>query len=217
MRISSEALRQVANTLNDEQVASLIDHTELNPHVLKKKIRSICVEADTHRFATVCVNSCWVREASQFLKSRSSHIGVASVVGFPLGQMFTASKSYEASDAVADGATEIDMVINVGSIREMTAMTGEEAQRIHESIHDDIGTVVKKPDGVPVKVILETGFLTDQEVVEAYRISEEAGAAFVKISTGFGPMGALKCLRVLKPILRIRGLPSFSASLSLLM
>ena len=190
MRISSQALRQVANTLSEEQVASLIDHTELKPHVLKKKIRSICEEADTHGFATVCINSCWVREASQFLKSKSSRVGVASVVGFPLGQMSTASKAFEASSAVADGATEIDMVINVGSVREMTATTGEEGQRIREFIRDDISAVVKKSDGARVKVILETGFLTDQEIVEACRISEEAGAAFVKTSTGFGPMGA---------------------------
>ncbi len=190
MRISSQALRQVASTLSEGQVASLIDHTGLKPHVLKKKIRSICEEADTHGFAAVCINSCWVREASQFLNSRSSQVGVASVVGFPLGQMATASKAVEASNAVADGATEIDMVVNVGSVREMTATTGEEGQRMRESIRSDISAVVEKSDGAPVKVILETGFLTDQEIVGACRISEEAGAAFVKTSTGFGPMGA---------------------------
>ncbi len=190
MRISSQALRQVADMLNEEQVAGLIDHTELKPHVLKKKIRSLCDEADTHGFATVCVNSCWAREASQFLKSKSSQAGVASVVGFPLGQMSTVAKAFEASDAVADGATEIDMVINVGRVREISATTGDDNHKMRESIRDDISAVVQKSDGAPVKVILETGYLTDVEIVEACQISEEAGAAFVKTSTGFGPMAA---------------------------
>lgn len=190
MRIASQSLRQVADLLNEDQVASLIDHTELKPHVLKRKIRSICDEAAAHGFATVCVNGCWVREASRYLESKSSQVGVASVVGFPLGQMSTESKAFEASDAVAKGATEIDMVINVGSVREMTASTGDESRAMRDSVRDDISAVVKKADGAPVKVILETGYLTDQEIVEACRISEEAGAAFVKTSTGFGPMGA---------------------------
>jgi len=190
MRISRQALRQVADMLNEEQVAGLIDHTELKPHVLKKKIRSLCDEADTHGFAAVCLNSCWVREASQFLKSKSSQVGVASVVGFPLGQMSSVSKAFEASDAVADGATEIDMVINIGRVREMVTATGDDSRKMRESIRDDISTVVQKSDGAPVKVILETGYLTDVEIIEACQISEEAGAAFVKTSTGFGPMGA---------------------------
>ena len=190
MRIASQSLRQVADLLSEDQVARLIDHTELRPHVLKSKIRSVCDEADTHGFATICVNGRWVREASRYLKSRSSRVGVASVVGFPLGQMSTESKAFEASDAVGNGATEIDMVINVGGVREMTASTGDESRAMRDFVRDDIGAVVKKVDGAPVKVILETGYLTDQEIAEACRISEEAGAAFVKTSTGFGPMGA---------------------------
>jgi deoxyribose-phosphate aldolase len=190
MRIASQSLRKVAEFLDEEQVAGLIDHTELRPHVLRRKIQSLCDEADTHRFATVCVNSCWVREASHYLKSKSSRVGVASVVGFPLGQMSTESKAFETSDAIANGATEIDMVINVGKLREMSACAGSESQVMRKFVRDDIGAVVKKADGAPVKVILETGYLTDQEIVEACRISEEAGAAFVKTSTGFGPMGA---------------------------
>jgi len=190
MKITRESLRQVADMLTEEQVASLIDHTELKPHVLRKKIRSLCDEADTHGFATVCVNGWWVREASRYLKSKSSRVGVASVVGFPLGQASTESKAFETSDAIAKGATEIDIVINVGSMREMSASTGDETRASREFVRDDIGAVVEKADGAPVKVILETGYLTDQEIVEACRISEEAGAAFVKNSTGFGPMGA---------------------------
>ncbi len=190
MRIASQSLRQVADALEEGQLANLIDHTELKSHVLRRKIRSLCDEADTHGFATVCVNSCWVREASHYLKSKSSRVGVASVVGFPLGQTSTESKAFEASDAIAKGATEIDMVINVGSVREMTASSGEDGQKMREFIRGDIGSVVKEADGAPVKVILETGYLTDQEIVEACRISEEGGAAFVKTSTGFGPMGA---------------------------
>ena len=190
MKISSQSLCQVAELLDEEQMAGLIDHTELKPHVLRRKIRSLCDEAHTHHFATVCINSSWVREASDYLKSKSSQVGVASVVGFPLGQMSTESKAFEAADAIRNGATEIDMVINVGKVREMTASPGTESQAMREFVRDDISAVVRKADGAPVKVILETGFLTDQEIVEASRISEEAGAAFVKTSTGFGPMGA---------------------------
>jgi len=190
VRIPSQSLREVAERLNQEQMAGLIDHTELKPHVLRKKIRSLCDEADTHGFATVCVNSWWVREASQYLKSKSSRVGIASVVGFPLGQMSTDSKAFETSDAIAKGATEIDMVINVGAVREMAGTSGDESLRMRGLIRDDVGAVVKKADGSPVKVILETGYLTDGEIVEACRICEEAGAAFVKTSTGFGPMGA---------------------------
>ena len=190
MRIPSQSLREVAVRLDEEQVAGLIDHTELKPHVLKKKIRSLCDEADIHGFATVCLNSWWVREASQYLKSKSSRVGIASVVGFPLGQMSTESKAFETSDAIVNGATEIDMVINVGTLREMTTASGDESRRMRELVRDDVGAVVKKADGAPVKVILETGYLTDREIVEACRVCEEAGAAFVKTSTGFGPMGA---------------------------
>jgi deoxyribose-phosphate aldolase len=189
VRIPAQSLREVAERLDEEQMAGLIDHTELKPHVLRKKIRSLCDEADAHGFATVCINSWWVREASQYLKSKSSRVGIASVVGFPLGQMSTESKAFETSDAIANGATEVDMVINVGAIRDMAA-SGDEGRQMRALVRDDIGAVVKKADGAPVKVILETGYLTDEEIVEACRISEEAGAAFVKTSTGFGPMGA---------------------------
>ena len=190
MRIASQSLHEITQSLDERQMASLIDHTELKPHVLKRKIRSLCDEADTHGFATVCLNSCWAREASDYLKSKSSAVGVASVVGFPLGQMSTESKAFEASDATAKGATEIDMVINVGKVRELTVSAGAERQTTRELVRQDISAVVKAANGAPVKVILETGYLADQEIVEACRISEEAGAAFVKTSTGFGPMGA---------------------------
>jgi deoxyribose-phosphate aldolase len=190
MRIASESLRQVAQSLDEKQLAGVIDHTELKPHVLRKKIRSLCDEAGNHAFAAVCINSCWVREAAQYLKAKPSKVGVACVVGFPLGQMSTPSKAFETQDAVANGATEIDMVVNVGKIREMSSSTGDEGRAMRDLVRDDIAAVVKAADGSPVKVILETGYLTDQEIVEACRISEEAGAAFVKTSTGFGPMAA---------------------------
>lgn len=190
MRIPSQSLREVAERLDEQQVAGLIDHTELKPHVLRRKIRSLCDEADAHGFAAVCINSWWVRDASQYLKSKSSRVGIASVVSFPLGQMSTDSKAFETSDAIANGATEIDMVINVGTVREMSGTSIDESPRMRELVRDDVGEVVKKANGAPVKVILETGYLTDGEIVEACRICEEAGAAFVKTSTGFGPMGA---------------------------
>lgn len=190
MRIARQSLRQVAELLEEEQVAGLIDHTELKPHVLRRKIRSLCDEADTHGFAVVCINHCWVQEASRYLKSKSSRVGIASVVGFPFGQTTTESKAFETADAIAKGATEIDMVINVGRLREMTASGDDESRAMRELVRADIGAVVKKADGAPVKVILETGYLTDREIIEACQISEEAGAVFVKTSTGFGPMGA---------------------------
>lgn len=144
MRIPSGSLREVAERLDEKQVAGLIDHTELKPHVLRKKIRSVCDEAHVHGFATVCVNSWWVREASQYLKSKSSRVGIASVVGFPLGQMSTDSRAFETSDAMANGATEIDMVINVGAVREMVGASGDESQRMRELVRDDVAAVVKK-------------------------------------------------------------------------
>lgn len=191
MMIRKEDLLPIVKDLTEEKLASLIDHTELNPHKLKEKIHSICDEADRHGFASVCVNSYWVKEASSYLKSKSSNVKVCSVVGFPLGQMATEPKAFETSYARKNGADEIDMVINVSSIREMSALEGKDRELARGCVLKDVKEIVKAADGGVVKVILETGYLTDQEIVEACKICEDAGAAFVKSSTGFGPMGAL--------------------------
>jgi deoxyribose-phosphate aldolase len=176
--------------LTKEKLASLIDHTELKPHVLTKKIHSLCDEAQTHGFASICINSCWVKEAANYIKSRKYDVKICCVVGFPLGQSATEVKAFETKHARKLGADEIDMVINVGKVRELTSSSGKDREIFRNFILKDIESVVKAADGGVVKVILETGYLLDGEIVEVCKISEEAGADFVKTSTGFGPMGA---------------------------
>ncbi|MHC0037022.1 deoxyribose-phosphate aldolase [Pseudoneobacillus sp. C159] len=158
------------------QVARLIDHTLLKPDSTKDQIVQICKEAIEYNFATVCVNPFWVSTAAQVLKG--SKVGITTVVGFPLGSTSTFSKVSEARDAIADGATEIDMVINIGALK-----SGD-----YETVKKDIEGVVLACKGqAVVKVIIETGFLTDEEKKKACMLSKMAGADFVKTSTGFGP------------------------------
>lgn len=190
MKIKKDDLLIIVNDLTEEKLSSLIDHTKLAPHILKKKVYSLCDEAHRHNFASVCINSCWVEEVSNCLKSKSSSVKTCCVVGFPLGQMATESKAFEASYARKKGADEVDMVINVGKIREISRSTGKDRELVRNYVLKDIEEVVKAADGALIKVILETGYLTDKEIVEACKIVEEAGADFVKNSTGFGPMGA---------------------------
>ncbi len=156
----------------------MIDHTELKPTATPDRIRELCAEAVKFGFGAVCVNSCYVQLASSTLSG--SQVAVCSVVGFPLGAMSSEAKAYEARTAVKDGATEIDMVLNVGLLK---------AGRI-DDVRRDIEAVVQATGDDIVKVILETGYLTTDEIVEACRAAERAGAHFVKTSTGFGPRGA---------------------------
>jgi deoxyribose-phosphate aldolase len=158
------------------QIARLIDHTLLKPDATKDQIVQICKEAIEYNFATVCVNPFWVRTAAAELKG--SKVGITTVVGFPLGSTSTFSKVSEARDAIADGATEIDMVINIGALK-----SGD-----YETVKKDIEGVVLACKGqAVVKVIIETGFLTEEEKKKACMLSKMAGADFVKTSTGFGP------------------------------
>jgi len=159
-------------------LARMIDHTELKPTATPDRIRELCAEAVKFGFGAVCVNSCYVQLASSTLSG--SQVAVCSVVGFPLGAMSSEAKAYEARTAVKDGATEIDMVLNVGLLK---------AGRI-DDVRRDIEAVVQATGDDIVKVILETGYLTTDEIVEACRAAERAGAHFVKTSTGFGPRGA---------------------------
>jgi deoxyribose-phosphate aldolase len=156
----------------------MIDHTNLKPFSSKKEISKLCEEAEEFNFAAVCVNSSHIAFCKETLKK--SEIGIASVVGFPLGACTTSTKAFETAEAVKNGANEIDMVMDVGSFRE-----GD-----YSSVENDISKVVQAADGVCVKVILETGFLTDEQIIKACELSKSAGAHFVKTSTGFGPMGA---------------------------
>lgn len=160
------------------ELARTIDHTWLKPDATATQIEALCREAIRYGFHAVCVNSYWVPLAAERL--RGSGVKVAAVVGFPLGAGLTAAKAAEAREAVKAGASELDMVLNVGALK-----SGRP-----DDVRRDIRAVVEAADGALVKVILETGLLTGEEKVAACRLAVEAGAHFVKTSTGFGPGGA---------------------------
>lgn len=165
--------------LTDRELAGYIDHTLLKPEATKDAVVKLCEEAKTYRFATVCINPGWVSLAAELLKG--SGVGVTTVIGFPLGATTTKAKAAETLDALDNGATEIDMVLNVGALK----------SGLYDAVEKDIAAVVEASRGrAAVKVILETGLLTDEEKVKACQISVAAGADFVKTSTGFGPGGA---------------------------
>lgn len=156
------------------------DHTILKQEATMGDIQKLCTEAISHDFYAVCVNSCNVTLAKGFLQG--SNVKIASVIGFPLGASSTESKAFEADWACGAGATEIDVVMNMGFFKDHR----------YEDVYDDILTVVSiaNEHDSKVKVILETCLLTDEEIVTACKIAKEAGAAFVKTSTGFSSDGA---------------------------
>ena len=156
----------------------LIDHTLLRPEATPDDVRDICDEAKRYDFFSVCVNTHYVPLVAREVSG--TRIKVCSISGFPLGAVDTAVKSFEAERAVAAGADEIDMVINIGALK-----AGEIGMA-----RDDIAGVVEASGGALVKVIIEAALLTDDEKVTACGIAREAGALFVKTSTGFGPPGA---------------------------
>jgi deoxyribose-phosphate aldolase len=162
------------------EIARRIDHTLLKPDATRRQIETLCAEAREHGFATVCVNPTWVRLCSDLL--RGSETRVCTVAGFPLGATPAEVKAYEATRAVADGACEVDMVINIGALK-----SGD-----YRLVERDIALVVDAAaaGGAAVKVIIEAALLTDDEKVRACVLAKAAGAAFVKTSTGFGPGGA---------------------------
>lgn len=162
------------------EVAKMIDHTELKATSGRKKIKNLCYEADKFGFISVCVNPAHVRYASELLAE--SDVLVCSVVGFPLGMNTSDMKAKEAHKAVSDGAQEIDMVINVAAMSD-----GD-----HQYVFNDIRQVVQASTPAKVKVILETCYLKDEEIVKACRLAVDAGAHFVKTSTGFGAFGAFE-------------------------
>ncbi len=159
-------------------LAPYIDHTLLKPETTLKDIEQLCKEARRFSFKAVCVNPIFVRATREFLNG--SNALTASVVGFPLGTHLSKLKALETATAINDGAAEIDMVIRLD-----LAKTGH-----WRAAEDDIAAVVKAADGHTVKVILETGLLTESEIVEACKASEAAGAHFVKTATGFLGRGA---------------------------
>ncbi len=155
-----------------------IDHTQLKPDATKEKIVALCKEAAQYDFASVCVNPCWIELCREELKD--TDVKVCTVIGFPLGAMSTASKVFETKDAIERGAEEIDMVINVGKLKD-----GDD-----EYVTNEIKAVKEACGDHILKVIIEACLLSDEEKVRACKDSEKAGADFVKTSTGFSTGGA---------------------------
>jgi deoxyribose-phosphate aldolase len=163
-----------------QDIAQYIDHTLLKPDASQAQIAQLCAEARQHQFATVCINPTNVRLCSQLL--RGSGVGVCTVVGFPLGATPAKVKIYEAQQAINDGATEVDMVINVGALK----------SKEYDLVREDIAGVTRTchSNGAHCKVIIEAALLTDDEKIRACQLAKAAGADYVKTSTGFGPGGA---------------------------
>ncbi|MBO4725851.1 MAG: deoxyribose-phosphate aldolase [Firmicutes bacterium] len=156
------------------------DHTLLKAEASTEDIKKLCAEAKEYDFYSVCVNGCYVELAAKELAG--TDVKVAAVIGFPLGAMSTEAKIYETSDVCAKGAGEVDMVLNVGALKEGR----------YDYVRDEIAACVAAADefDADVKVILETCYLSDEQIVKACELSVEAGAEFVKTSTGFGTGGA---------------------------
>lgn len=157
----------------------MIDHTLLKADAVREEIVQLCAEAVSYDFASVCVNPTWVREASNRLKG--SDVKVCTVIGFPLGAGTTATKVFEAKNAIENGAQEVDMVINIGALKD------DDEQLVEKEIQAVVDTVAKK---ALVKVIIETSLLTQKEKITAAKIVKKVGAAFIKTSTGFSTGGA---------------------------
>ena len=164
--------------MKKREIAAMIDHTLLKAFATEEQIRKLCAEARENRFASVCVNPAYVPLAAGAL--RGSDVKVCTVIGFPLGANTSETKAFEARDAIAKGAQEVDMVINVGALK-----SGD-----MEYVEKDIKAVVDAANGTLVKVIIETCYLTDEEKTAVCKAAERAGADFVKTSTGFGTGGA---------------------------
>lgn len=161
------------------EINQYIDHTLLKPDATRAQIKKIIEEAKEYNFFSVCINPFWVPLAHEELKDTS--VKVCTVIGFPLGANTSAVKEYETTDAIKNGANEVDMVINIGALK-----GGE-----YEIVKEDIQKVVAaSEEKALVKVIIESSLLTDEEIVKACELAKEAGADFVKTSTGFANGGA---------------------------
>ncbi|MCM3161836.1 deoxyribose-phosphate aldolase [Metabacillus litoralis] len=161
------------------KIAKMIDHTALKADTTKETVEKLCHEAIEFQFASVCVNPTWVEIAAQLLKD--SEVKVCTVIGFPLGANTPETKGFETKDAISKGATEVDMVINIGALKDKN----------DELVQRDIEAVVEAAKGKALtKVIIETSLLTEEEKVRACELAVKAGADFVKTSTGFSTGGA---------------------------
>ncbi len=165
--------------MNKKDLARMIDHTILKADATEMEVEKLCTEALEYNFASVCINPSMVEKAANMLKG--SDVKVCTVIGFPLGATTTEVKAFETEDVIKKGATEVDMVINIGKLKEGNI----------EYVKKDIEAVVNAAKGKALtKVIIETCLLTDEEKVTACKLSKEAGADFVKTSTGFSTGGA---------------------------
>jgi deoxyribose-phosphate aldolase len=165
--------------ISKEYIASIIDHTILKPETTPEDVKRICREARDNGFASVCINPCYVKLVAGELKGTA--VKTCTVIGFPLGANSTEVKAFEVKRAIEDGAQEVDMVINIGMLK----------AKEYDYVKKDIEAVVNAAKGSALtKVIIETALLTDEEKVMACRLSKEAGADFVKTSTGFSKWGA---------------------------
>ena len=160
-----------------EEILSHVDHTLLKPEATWPQIQTLCDEAIANHTASVCINTCYVKQAVEYMAGR---IPVCCVVGFPLGAMDTKSKAFEAKTAIENGAAEVDMVINIGRLK----------NKEYDAVREDIRAVKEAVGDKILKVIIETCLLTDEEKVKACEAAKAAGAHFVKTSTGFSTGGA---------------------------
>lgn len=165
----------------------MIDHTVLKADTPLETVKRICDEAMEYGFASVCINPCHVAYCADYLKD--SDVNVCTVIGFPLGANTSAVKAFETKDAIANGADEIDMVMNIGALKDKN----------YDLVRDDVKAVVEAANGTLVKVILETCLLTEDEIKKACDLCVEAKADYVKTSTGFSTRGAtIEDVRIMK-------------------
>ena len=165
----------------------MIDHTVLKADTPLETVKRICDEAMEYGFASVCINPCHVAYCADYLKD--SDVDVCTVIGFPLGANTSAVKAFETKDAIANGADEIDMVMNIGALKDKN----------YDLVRDDVKAVVEAANGTLVKVILETCLLTEDEIKKACELCVEAKADYVKTSTGFSTRGAtIEDVRIMK-------------------
>ena len=165
----------------------MIDHTVLKADTPLETVKRICDEAMEYGFASVCINPCHVAYCADYLKD--SDVNVCTFIGFPLGANTSAVKAFETKDAIANGADEIDMVMNIGALKDKN----------YDLVRDDVKAVVEAANGTLVKVILETCLLTEDEIKKACELCVEAKADYVKTSTGFSTRGAtIEDVRIMK-------------------
>lgn len=165
----------------------MIDHTVLKADTPLETVKRICDEAMEYGFASVCINPCHVAYCADYLKD--SNVNVCTVISFPLGANTSAVKAFETKDAIANGADEIDMVMNIGALKDKN----------YDLVRDDVKAVVEAANGTLVKVILETCLLTEDEIKKACELCVEAKADYVKTSTGFSTRGAtIEDVRIMK-------------------